>query len=101
MRVTITARHCEVSAELRARASEQLDRLERVARRAHQARVLFLMDAGQPVVELQLHTVRGKVNVARAPGADHRTALDRATARLRRQLGREPRAARPRRRTTK
>ena len=60
MRVTITARHCEVSDELRQRTEEQLARLERVARRAHEARVLFLVDAGQPTVELQLHTVRGK-----------------------------------------
>jgi ribosome-associated translation inhibitor RaiA len=60
--------------------------------------VLFLIDAGEPVVELQLHTVRGRVNVARAAGPDHRTALDRATGRLRRQLQRAPKSPRPRRR---
>jgi ribosome-associated translation inhibitor RaiA len=86
MRVTITARHCDVSDELRARARAIVERLGRVAMRPHDVRVLFALEHGQPVVELRLHTVRGRVHVGRAPAQDHRTALDRAAGRLRRQL---------------
>jgi hypothetical protein len=42
------------------------------------------------MVEIQVLAARGKVHVARGLGADHRTALDRATGRLRRQAGRTP-----------
>lgn len=86
MRVTVTARHCEVSGELRARARELLERLGRVAGRPHDAQVTFAEDHGEASVELRLHTARGVVHVGRAFGADHRSALDRAAARVRRQL---------------
>jgi ribosome-associated translation inhibitor RaiA len=42
------------------------------------------------MVELQVQAARGKVHVARGLGTDHRTALDRAADRLRRQVGRSP-----------
>jgi ribosome-associated translation inhibitor RaiA len=58
--------------------------------------VLFAADAGQAVVELQLHTP-GQVYVATAPGNDHRTALDLALGRLRRQLMRVPKGGKARR----
>jgi ribosomal subunit interface protein len=90
VRVTITARHCDVTEELRARARALLERLEKVSQRAHGARATFLEEHGVAAVELQLHTTRGRVHVARAEGADHHTALDRATDRLRRQVGRAP-----------
>jgi len=37
-----------------------------------------------------LHTARGKVYVGKALADDHRTALDRATQRVRRQLDKHP-----------
>ena len=96
MRVTITARHCEISAELRARARELMERLGKVAGRPHDGSVTFAEDHGAASAELRLHTARGVVHVAGAVGADHRSALDRAMARLRRQLDKKPAPARRR-----
>jgi len=100
MRITITARHCEIPDELRARARERLERLARIAPRPHDGRVVFVADHGRPTVEVRLHTARGAVHVGTARGADHRTALDLAVAKVRRQLYKAPtrRRAAPRRR---
>src|SRR5690348_13982845 len=94
MRITITARHCEVADELRARARTLLARLERIAPRPHDGQVLFIADHGRPTVELRLHVARGAVLVGSARAADHRTALDRAAAKVRRQLDKTPRRRR-------
>jgi ribosome-associated translation inhibitor RaiA len=49
------------------------------------------------VAELRLHLARGERLVARGEADDHRTALDRAEEKLRRQLDRTgPRARRSR-----
>lgn len=98
MRVTITQRHCAIPDDLRARARELFTRLEKVARRPQTAQVIFSADHGASGVELRLHAGRGRVLVAAAEGADHRSALDRAGARLRRQLDKVPRGAPARRR---
>jgi ribosome-associated translation inhibitor RaiA len=100
MRITITARHADIPDELRARAREALERLGRMARRAQDGQVIFEGDHGGATVELRLRTVRGQpragggagggggggILVASGEGPDHRTALDRAVGRLRRQL---------------
>ncbi|HTR20555.1 MAG TPA: HPF/RaiA family ribosome-associated protein [Gemmatimonadales bacterium] len=86
MRVTVTARHVEVTEELRTRARELLTRLARVASRPHDGQVIFTEDHGTPVAEVRLHTVRGQVLVGVSDGTDHRSALDKAVARVRRQL---------------
>ena len=86
MRITITARHREIPDELRARARALLERLGKVAARPHDARVIFADDHGEAAVEVRLHTARGKVYVGKALADDHRTALDRAAQRVRRQL---------------
>jgi len=57
-----------------------------VAARPHDGRVIFADDHGAAAVEVRLHTARGKVYVGTALADDHRTALDRAIARVRRQL---------------
>src|SRR2546428_13305926 len=90
MRITITARHCEIPDELRMRARTLLERLTRLAPRSHDGQVLFVADHGTPTVEVRLHTARGAVHVGTAGGADHRTALDRAVAKVRRQLDKSP-----------
>ncbi|HYT05823.1 MAG TPA: HPF/RaiA family ribosome-associated protein [Gemmatimonadales bacterium] len=90
MRITITARHCEIPDELRGRARTLLERLTKVASRPHDGQVLFGEDHGTPTVEVRLHTARGAVHVASAGGADHRTALDRAVGKVRRQLDKAP-----------
>jgi ribosome-associated translation inhibitor RaiA len=66
------------------------ERLAKLATRAHDAQVLFGDDHGVAIVELRLHTVRGHLLVGRAEAVDHRTALDRAVARVRRQLDKSP-----------
>jgi ribosome-associated translation inhibitor RaiA len=90
MRIGITARHCDVSPDLRLRARTLVERLAKVASRPHDGRVIFADDHGVATVELRLHTVRGAVLVGRAEGTDHRSALDRAVARVRRQLDKSP-----------
>jgi ribosomal subunit interface protein len=90
MRVTITARHIDVSDDLRQRARELVERLARVAPRPQDAQVIFGDDHDVAVVELRLHVAHGDVLVGRAEATDHRSALDRAAARVRRQLDKSP-----------
>ena len=90
MRITITARHATVPAGLQARARSLLQRLFRVAPRPHDAQLIFRGDHGTATVEVRLHTVQGHVHVGTAEGADYRTALDRAVAKVRRQLDKAP-----------
>lgn len=96
MRITVTARHCEISTELRERATQQVTKLAKAAHRPQRAEIVFNADHGQKVVELQLHLPRNQVKVASAEAIDFRSALDRATAKLRRQLDKD--AGRPPRR---
>src|SRR5205809_7184357 len=86
MRITITARHCEIPDELRMRARTLLERLTRLAPRSHDGHVLFVADHGTPTVEVRLHTARGAVHVGTAGGAAHRPPLHRAG----RQAPRQP-----------
>jgi ribosomal subunit interface protein len=97
MQPTITARHCEVSDALRERAVTVVQRLGSLAPRAMEMTVVFDTEGNEQTVELRLHVVRGEILVATGDGADHRTALDRAEEKLRRQLERasnRPRRAR-------
>ena len=98
MRVTITQRHCEIPDALRERARDLVTRLVKVARRPQTAQVIFSEDHGAAAVELRLHAGRGPLLVATSEGADHRSALDRAAARLRRQIEKTRRGAPARRR---
>jgi ribosomal subunit interface protein len=95
MQPTITARHCEISEALRERAVTVVQRLGNLASRPMESAVVFDTDGIQQTVEIRLHVPRGEVLVAGGEGADHRTALDRAEERLKRQLERI--ADRPRR----
>ncbi|HZI21833.1 MAG TPA: HPF/RaiA family ribosome-associated protein [Gemmatimonadales bacterium] len=90
MRITITARHCVVPPELRARARTLLERLARVAARPHDAQVVFVADHGRPTVEVRLHAARRTLHVGTARGTDHGSALDQAVAKVRRQLEKSP-----------
>jgi ribosomal subunit interface protein len=85
---TITARHCDISDALRERAVTVVQRLGHLATRSLEAAVVFDTDATQQTVEIRLHVPRGEVLVARGEAPDHRTALDRAEERLKRQLER-------------
>jgi ribosomal subunit interface protein len=97
MQTTITTRHCAVSEALRERAITVMERLGSLATRPMEMTVVFDADGNQQTVELRLHVAHGEILVAKGEGADHRTALDRAEDKLRRQVERasDRRRARP------
>jgi ribosomal subunit interface protein len=95
MQTTITVRHCEISDTLRERAITVVERLGNLASRPMEMTVVFDTDATRQTAELRLHVARGEILVAKGEGPDHRTALDRAEAKLRRQVERA--SDRPRR----
>ena len=84
----ITARHCEVTPELRQRAAGIVQRISLVAGRPMETSVVFDVEAGTSIAELRLHVAHGDVFMARGDGPDHATALDRAEAKLRSQVER-------------
>jgi ribosomal subunit interface protein len=90
MRITITTRHCDIPEDLRARARARLERLGKVAARPHHLQLVFDEEHGKPMVELRLHTARRQVHFATAEAADHRTALDRVVAKVKRQMVKTP-----------
>jgi ribosomal subunit interface protein len=95
MRTTITVRHTEISDALRERAITVVERLGNLASRPMETTVVFDTNGARLTVELRLHVARGEILVAKGEGADHRTALDRAEEKLRRQVERA--SNRPRR----
>lgn len=88
MQTMITARHCEVSDELRGRAQEVVDRLAAVAQNPIEASVVFDVEAGAQTVELRFNIAAAEVLVASGQAQDHRSALDAAEAKMRKQLTR-------------
>lgn len=86
MRTSITTRHCEIADRLRDRTVLVMERLATLSDRALEATVVFDREGVRHTAELRLQTNGGTVLVAAAEGDDHRTALDRAEAKLRRQL---------------
>ncbi|MEZ4412671.1 MAG: HPF/RaiA family ribosome-associated protein [Gemmatimonadales bacterium] len=86
MPVTITARHCELTELLRERAQEIAERLEARAGRPSDVSVIFDLEAGVSTAELRLLAFGQEPILSTGRGDDHRTALDQAEARLRRQL---------------
>jgi len=98
MQTTITARHCEISEALKDRARSVVERLGSIATRPVESAVVFDVEGPVQTAELRLHLSRGEVLIARGEATDHRSALDRAEERLRRQL--EKATTRPRRTRT-
>jgi len=84
--VTVTARHCEIENDLRDRAETMLQRLAEVSPFAQEGAVVFDTVPLGGMVELRLHLSGGRILVARAEADVHRSALDQAADRLRRQL---------------
>jgi ribosomal subunit interface protein len=95
MQTTITVRHCEVPDALRARARSVVERLGNLASQPMDMTVVFDSEGLQQTAELRLHLASGDILVATAEAVDHRSALDRAEEKLRRQVERA--SARPRR----
>ena len=96
METTITTRHGEIPEALHLRAERLVERLARLATRPTAAHVTFGLDHQRATAEIRLTAARGAVHVASAEAPDHRTALDRAAQKLRRQLDKQE--AHPRRR---
>ncbi len=90
MQVTITSRHEEVPEALRTRAEAVVARIAKMAHRPTRAQVEFDLEHQRATAELRLHAARNAVYVASADADDHRTALDRAAAKLRHQLDKKP-----------
>jgi ribosome-associated translation inhibitor RaiA len=86
MPVTVTARHCDLPELLRERVHEVASRLEQRSGRPAEIGVLFDVEAGIPTAEIRLHAAGAEVLLAAGTGDDHRSALDQAEARMRRQL---------------
>lgn len=86
MQTTITARHCEISEELRARATEVLARLGSVVNRPVEGTVVFDVAPTLATAEIRLHGGRGDDFFATGEDKDHRSALDRAEDKIRRQV---------------
>ena len=95
MQTSITVRHSEISEALRERAITVVERLGNLAHRPMETAVVFDANGTQQTVELRLHLAQGEILVAKGEGPDHRTALDRAEEKLRRQVTRA--SDRPRR----
>jgi ribosome-associated translation inhibitor RaiA len=89
VQTTVTARHCDIPDDLRARAREVSDRLAKIAHRPLRMEIVFDADHGQQVVELKMWLPRGHTYVARAEATEFRSALDRAAERLRSQLAKD------------
>ncbi len=97
MKTTVTARHCEIPEELRDRAIEVMGRFEKLSPHALDGDVVFDVGAEGQSAEIRLHVRRGQILVSTAAADDHRTALDRAEDKLRKQLERATQSRRPRR----
>jgi ribosomal subunit interface protein len=99
MRITITARHTEIDDDLRAHTRDLVERVVKLVRRPHHAQVILTEDHGEAGVEIEVHVPRGRVHVAKSQAADHRSALDLAIARIKRQILDEKETPRARRNT--
>ncbi len=93
MRTTVTARHCEISDDLKTRAEKEMERMSKIVARPLGADVIFDADHGRRVVELKLTLPRGQIKIASGEADNFRTALDRAADKLRNQLDKNSRRA--------
>jgi ribosome-associated translation inhibitor RaiA len=99
MRTTISVRHCEISLALRERAESVAARFAQLSPHALDAAVVFDVQPPACTAEIRLHHRGGKVLIGAGLGPDHRTALDRAEAKLRPQLDKAGNARQRGRRT--
>jgi ribosome-associated translation inhibitor RaiA len=92
MQTSITARHCEISDDLRARTHDALVRLGGLLSAPVEGTVVFDAQPQRAVAEIRLRGGRGELFLATGEDRDHRSALDRAVEKIRRQVDREGRA---------
>lgn len=96
MNTTITARHCEISDELRHRAASVLARLGGLVARPLEATVIFDVISTRATAEIRV-LGGGERYHASGEEKDHRSALDRAEDKIRRQLDKPAQMKRHRR----
>lgn len=89
MKISITARHCDIPDQLRERALLLIAKLAKIAHRPQSAEVVFDEDHQRRVVELRMFLTRGQAHVASGEADDFMSALDRAVERLRSQLNKK------------
>ncbi len=86
MKVLVTARHTDVSEDIRTRAQELVERAAKKAGRVIRAEVILDVDHDRFLVEYHLHFAKGRTKMASAEGSDFRTALDRGAHKLENHL---------------
>lgn len=86
MQVTVTALHCEITDALQERAEQVAQRIAAIAHRPIGCTVVFGVEGQGSTAEVRLQDGHGETLVASGEGPDHRTALDRAEERVRRQV---------------
>jgi ribosomal subunit interface protein len=96
MTTSITARHCEISEELRLRAEAVLTRLGALIVAPVDGTVVFDVAPAASTAEIRLRGGRGESFNATGEDKDHRSALDRAEEKIRRQLDKPAQARRGR-----
>lgn len=88
MEVNITTRHCSIPESVRNHMQRLVSRLERYEARTMAVNVSFDADHGVKSVDARVAVPGAPPLVAHAAGPSFRTALDRATRRIERQLRR-------------
>lgn len=86
MQVIVSARHCEVTEQLREVVETQFRRLDRFEPRVSRAEVRLLEEKNRWEVEATVSVERAGLVYASAHAPDFRTAVDRAVDKLSRQL---------------
>jgi ribosomal subunit interface protein len=86
MKTTISVRHTEIADDLRARAEAVMEKVGQLSPHALDSTVIFDQSPSAHIVEIRVHVRRGQILVGQAEEADHRTALDRAEDKVRRQI---------------
>ncbi len=88
MYTVITARHCAISDDLRRRTQSVIDHLTPASGDVIDAAVVFDTTGSACTAELRMHLAHEDLVVAHGSALDHRSALDLAEVRIRRQLTR-------------
>jgi ribosomal subunit interface protein len=87
--VQISARHCDVPADVLERTETQVASLSKYSPRATAAEVVYMEEKLTRIAEIIVHVDGVEPVVARGEGAEFRTALDEVMERISRQLRRQ------------
>lgn len=88
MDVRITARHCQLSSSLESYIRAKIQKLERFMSRLHDAQLVVATEGSQSVVEITVSWTKGQQFSARAEADSPKAAINRAHAKLEKQLRR-------------